>query len=111
MIGVIFQLGGEVIETRIEGTQVYFRSSTYGTNFVPFDNLYLSKEGVLQEFPDLEGDEFWKMKAVQRFKEEMKRLGNEEKICKYLIDDLRKYGYVAKYKQKSGFRPEVLDGN
>ena len=109
MIGVIFQFGGDVIETRIEGTSVYFRSTVYGTSFVTIDNLYLDKANVIKEFPDLEGDEFWRMKAIQRFKDEMKKLGTENKISDYLINDLKKYGYVPKYKQRAGFRVEALD--
>jgi hypothetical protein len=109
MIGVIFQFGGEIVETRIENHNVFFRTSSYGTQFVPFENLQLSKEGVIKEFPDLENDESWRQKAVNRFKDEMKRLGNESKIADYIIKELSKYGYVPKYKQRQGFRVEVIN--
>lgn len=111
MIGIIFQFGGEVVETRVEGTNVLFRTSTYGSQFVSFDNLYLDKAGVEKEFPDLVGDPLWRMKATQRFKEEMTKLGNENKVAEYIIKDLQKYGYVPKYKQRAGFRMEKINAN
>ena len=33
---------------------------------------------------------------------------NEDEVVEYIVSDLKKYGYVPKYKQKSGFRAEVL---
>lgn len=109
MIGIIFQFGGDIVETRVDGTNVLFRTSTYGSTFVPIDNLYFDKSGVIKEYPDLEGDELWRQKAVERFKEEMKKLCTENKIADYLIKDLSKYGYIPKYKQKQGFRVEKLN--
>lgn len=110
MIGIIFQFGGEVVETKISGTNILFRTSTYGSQFVPFESLYLSKEGVVKEFPDLEGDAQWRTKAIERFKEKLKGLHSENKIADYLIEDLRKVGYIPKYKQRQGFRVEELNG-
>lgn len=111
MIGLIFQFGGELVETRIDGTNVFFRTSSYGSQFVPIDSLYFSKEGVIKEFPDLEGDELWKVKAIERLKAEIKKCHTENKIADYLISDLSKHGYIPKYKQRQGFRVEVLNGN
>ena len=111
MIGIIFQYGGEVVEAKVDGTNIYFRTSTYGSSFVPFESIYLSKEGVIKEYPDLKDDYEWRIKAIERFKTEMKKLGNENKIADYLISDLQKYGYIPKYKQKAGFRVEVINAN
>ena len=111
MIGIIFNYGGEVVETRVDGSSIYFRTSTYGSQFVPIDSLYFSKEGVIKEYPDLENDELWKVKALERFKQEINKLSNENKIADYLINDLAKHGYVAKYKQKQGHRVEVLNAS
>lgn len=110
MIGVIFQSGGEIIETRIEGNNILFRSSSYGAGFAPIEKLNISKEGAIKEFPDLENDPLWRIKAIQRFKNEIKKLKTEDSIANYLIDDLKKYGYIPKYKQKQGYRPEVING-
>jgi len=111
MIGIIFQFGGEVVETKIQGTSIYFRTSTYGSQFVPIDALYFSKEGVIKEFPDLENDSEWKTKAIDRLKEKLKELRGENEVTTYIINELGKYGYVAKYKQRQGHRVEVLNGN
>jgi hypothetical protein len=108
MIGIIFQFGGEVVETRVDGTNILFRTSTYGAQYVPIESLHLSKEGVIKEFPDLENDELWRQKAIQRFKEKLKEQGNENRVAEYLINDLKKFGYIPKYKQKQGHRVEVL---
>lgn len=107
-VGVIFHYGPEVVETRVTGSSVLFRSSTFGSQFVTIDNLYLSKEGVIKEHPDLENDPLWKVKAIERFKDEMKKIGNENKIAEYIINDLKKYGYIPMYKQKIGHRVERL---
>jgi hypothetical protein len=110
MIGVIFQLGNEIVETRIDGTNLAIRSSNFGSQFMTVDSLYFSKEGVIKEFPDLENEEYWRQIAIERFKLKLKRLGNESAIADYLIEDLKKHGYIPKARQKSGFRVEVLDG-
>ena len=109
MIGVIFQFGSEIIEVRVNGISILFKTSSYGNQYVPIDNLLLSKEGVIKEHPDLEDDPLWRQKALERFKAEIKKLGNENRIIEYIIKDLAKFGYVAKYKQKQGCRVEVLN--
>lgn len=109
MIGIIFQFGGEVVEAKINGTAIFFRTSTYGSQFVSIDSLYFSKEGVIKEYPDLKDNPQWKVEAINRFKEKLKGLASENKISEYLITDLEKFGYVAKYKQKQGHRVEVLN--
>jgi hypothetical protein len=108
MIGIVFQFGSEVVETRIEGTNIQFRTSAFGSQFYPFESLHLSMEGVIKEFPDLEGDEQWREKAIERFKKEMKSLANENHIADYVVKDLQKFGYVPMYRQKQGHRVEVL---
>jgi DNA-binding MarR family transcriptional regulator len=109
MIGIIFQFGGEVIEIRISGYNILFKSSTYGSQYASIDNLYLSKEGVIKEYPDLKDNDLWREEAIKRFKDEIKKLANEKKIADYIIKDLSKHGYIPKYKQESGKRVEVLD--
>lgn len=111
MIGIIFQYGSELVETRVDGHNLSFRTSTFGSQFVPIDSLYFSKEGVVKEYPDLENDPLWKVKAIERFKEEMKKLNSENKVADFVIKDLQKYGYIPKYKQKQGHRVEVLYAN
>lgn len=108
MIGVIFEYGNEIVETRVTGTQVFIRTSTYGTQFAPIESIRFDKEGVLREFPDLKDNPNWREISMERFKEKLKQLGTENKIADYLIEDLKKYGYIPKYKQKQGHRVEAI---
>jgi hypothetical protein len=66
---------------------------------------------VRKEYTDLEGSPLWREEAIKRFKMEMKKLGNENKIADYLVKDLQKFGYVPKYKQRAGFRVEDISSN
>lgn len=108
MIGLIFQFASELIEIRIDKTNIYFR--TAGTNgaFATIDNLKLSYLGVCKEYPDLTGKPDWREQAVSRFKDKIKELETEEMRGSYIITDLKKYGYKPLYKQKSGFRPQKI---
>ena len=105
MIGVIMKLGSEVVEIRVQGNQVLFRTGQFGGAFSTLAGLKLDKGGVIKEFPDLENKENWKEEAIKRFKEKMKTMKTEKEQVKYLINDLQKYGYLPKYIQKEGFRP------
>lgn len=108
MIGLIFKLGNEVVETRIVGTEVYYRTSTFGSQFVPIDSVFFSKAGVIKEFPDLEGDEAWKAKALERLKSKLKSFKNEKACSDYILEEFKKMGYIPLYRQRSGFRTEVI---
>lgn len=108
MIGIIFQFGSEYVEVRIENSKVLFRTQTYGTNFVPIELLKLNKEGVIKEFPDLQYSETWREDAINRFKMKIKDMASEEEVVRYIIEDLSKYGYIPKFKQRTGFRIEKI---
>jgi hypothetical protein len=103
-IGAVLTFGTEVIEVRVVNREVFFRTSTYGTSYMTIDNLYLSKDGVIKEFPDLANDADWRKKAIERFKDKIKSMKDENEIFDYVINDLKKFGYVPKYKQQDGFR-------
>ena len=105
MIGIIFYYGIEVIMVTIRGRSVIFTKDGVQATI---EGMKLSRSGVEREFPDLIGDPDWKSKAVQRFKEKLIECGSEEKIKDYLIEELKKYGYVAKYLQRGGHRVECL---
>lgn len=104
--GIVFQFGNEVIEIRIDGLNLFFRTNQFGGALVPFKEQYikLSKSGVLKEFPDLKENENWKGEAIKRFKERLKEYKTEEERVNYIIDDLSKFGYVAIAKQRLGHR-------
>ena len=108
MIDLIFYFGGEVIFIRINNHDIRFSNSTYGTYLVPIDGLNLNHAGVVKEFPDLDLRDDWKEEAIKRFKEKISKMESEEQISNYIIEDLKKYGYVPKYKQRVGFRKEIL---
>ena len=71
--------------------------------------MNISKEGVEKEFPDLEGDVEWRKKAIERFKKKIFDFKTEEERAEYIIEDLRKFGYIPERKQKEGFRPEKIE--
>lgn len=107
-IGIIFQFNTEIIEVKINGYNVFFRNSAYGSQFVDISGLKLNKNGAIKEFPDLENDNNWEKKTIERFMEKIKNMKTEKERAKYIIDDLTKFGYVAKYMQRGGFRPEKI---
>jgi len=104
--GIVFKLGSEVIEVRVQDSSVYFR--TPGSQFADIGGLSLNKVGVVKEFPDLKDNKEWKQEAIKRFKEKIKNMKTETEIVKYVIDDLKKFGYVPMYSQRNGHRPTKL---
>ena len=107
MIGVIFEFGTENVEVRVDGNNVFFRTTT-SQNFADIDGIKLDKSGVMKEFPDLIGRDDWQSEARLRFKDKIHSYLTEEEKMKYIMADLIKYGYVPRYIQKQGFRPQKL---
>jgi len=108
MIEILFSFGNEIILVKVDGNNVKFSNSAFGSVETDISGLKLSHEGVIKEFPDLRDDANWKNKAIHRFKDHIKSLKTEEERVNYIIDDLERHGYTAKYKQKRGFRREVI---
>jgi hypothetical protein len=108
MIEVIFYFGTDIVMVRINGHRVTFVNSTFGAVESPIEGLKLSKAGVIKEHPDLVDREDWKDEAIKRFKDKIIELDKEEAIAEYVINDLKNYGYVPKWKQKKGFRRVTL---
>jgi hypothetical protein len=103
-----FQLGNEMILVRILNRNITFATAqTNFQHFVPIDCLRLSKDGILKEHPDLKNlsDGKIRQEGLKRFKEHINNLGGEEKIKDYVVEELRKSGYVLKIIKKEGFRP------
>jgi len=103
MIGIIFTLGSEVVEVRVNNGSVLFRTPS-SQSFTDISGISLNKNGCIKEFPDLKDNNDWKQITIERFKEKIKKMKTDEERSKYVIDDLTKFGYVAKYIQKTGFR-------
>ena len=108
MIGLIFQLGPEIVEVRVDNNNIQFRNNDSNGMFTTIEGLKLNKVGVIKEFPDLKDNEDWQNIARERFKEKIKSMKTEMERANYIIDDLKKYGYEPKYRQRQGFRPEKL---
>ena len=107
-IGTIFEFGSEIIEVRIVRSDCLFRTKDYGGAFSPIDNLRLDKAGVIKEFPDLKDEENWREEAIKRFKEKLAKMETERERMDYVVEDLKKFGYVPKYEQEDGHRPKKL---
>ncbi len=108
MINLLFGFGNDKVLISVNENQVYFSNTAYGTQKAPIEGLNISKEGVVKEFPDLEGDVEWRLKAIQRFKEKISSFKTEKEKAEYIIEDLRKFGYIPEQIQKEGFRPEKI---
>ena len=102
-----FKFGNEIVIVKIEGTNVLFANQmTNFQQYFPIAALKLNKEGILKEHPDLKdlGDEEIKSKGIERFKEHIKTLGNENRIKDYIVKELTNCGYVLQGFKKGGFR-------
>lgn len=110
MIDTILYFGTEIVLIRIDGRHITFGANTSFSNpmMSTIEGLNLSKAGVIKEFPDLADRFDWREEAIARFKYKIKGMKSEEEIWNYLINDLKKYGYVPKYKQVAGHRREVI---
>lgn len=110
MIDVLFSFGPDFVLVRVDGASILFGAVSQGAQMADMAGLRLDQKGVEKEFPDLIGDKDWRLKAVQRFKEKIKTLHTEEERVRYIIEDLKKHNYHARFKQKAGFRREKIDG-
>lgn len=108
MIKILFEFGGEKILVTIKGKVVTFAHTAFGAKETTIDGLQLSYEGVIKEFPDLKDNPNWKNETIKRFKEKINSFTTEDQIADYLIEDLKKQGYVPKQMEKGGFRPKLL---
>lgn len=102
-IGIIFTFAGSVVEVIVKGSEVIFMSGAQ-RKMGTIDNLKLDKAGVVKEFPDLAEDKDWQNKARERFKEKMIKMKTEKERAEYILDDLKKFGYVPHSWQQSGYR-------
>jgi hypothetical protein len=100
----MFDFLNEKILVEVNGDKVFFSHQEFGNIKTEIDNLKLDKNGVIKEFPDLKDNINWKNIAIQRFKDKIKSLKNESERVNYIINDLKKFGYIPLYKQQKGFR-------
>lgn len=107
MIGLALDYFGNLVEVRIIGKEVLFRTSQF-KSWADIRGIKLDKKGTLREFPELKDKEDWEKQAREKFKEKIKKMKSEEEICNYIKEDLTKFGYKPLYKQTKGFRPIKL---
>lgn len=108
MIRILFGFANEKVLVTINGNQIYFSSTAFGSVKAPIEGLKLDYEGVCREFPDLELKENWEQEAIKRFKNKIASFNTEEEKADYIIEDLRKVGYIPEQKEKEGFRPRRI---
>lgn len=108
MIDIIFQFANEYLLVRVKDKELFFKTSAFGVQWGNIDGLKFSKVGVLKEYPDLVDNPQWQQIAIDRFKAKIKDIPTEKEIVNYVIEDLRKHGYVPRYKQQIGFRRELI---
>ncbi len=109
MIALTFQRASEMILIHIKGNSITFGSTTFGAKMADISGLKLDFQGTIREFPDLEKDINWREKAIERFKNHIKTLKNEDEIANYIIYELKNKGYTPKLKEKAGFRQEKIE--
>lgn len=105
MIVVVFQFVNQIIEVRINGNNILFRTGEFGGAFVPIDGLKLDKNGVIKEHPDLKDKDNWREEAIKRFKGHIKNMETEIQKANYIISELKKVGYKPVALQRAGHRP------
>lgn len=109
MIEALFKFANNHILITIKNKKVFFANTASGNKQSEIDNLKLDQVGVVREFPDLAGKADWKQEAIKRFKEKINLMENEDEILTYIVEELKKFGYEPMYKQKPGFRPQLLN--
>lgn len=100
-------MGSERTIIRVIGNNILFIDLQ--TNQVaPLEGLKFNKVGVIKEYPDLENDENWKQKSIQRFVDKIKSFPTETEKVEWLIKEMAGMGYTALYKQRDGHRPQKI---
>lgn len=108
MIEILFRFASENILVKIEGERVTFANTAFGAQESTIEGLQLDYSGAIKEFPDLKDKDNWKEITIERFKEKIKSLKTEEERAEYIIEDLRKHGYIPELKQRKGHRPKRI---
>lgn len=78
--------------------------------FLDLDKINFPIEGILSKFPDLEGKPNQEIKkiGIQRIKEHIKAMKNDNEAKDYVIQELESLGCEAILLTRPGFRPELL---
>jgi len=109
MIKATFRLGGDVLDTVVDGNNVMFTDAS--GIITTIEGIRLSMSGVIKEHPDLEGDKDWKLKAIKRFKIHVKKMKTEIEKINYIKNELKNHGYFPMHFQQAGHRPKKFNGD
>ena len=108
MIDVLFKFANNHILVTVKNKKVYFANTESGNKQSEIDGLKLDHGGVIREFPDLQNNTNWRDEAIKRFKDKIETMESEDEIVIYVVEELKKFGYEPMYKQKKGFRPQLI---
>ena len=106
-LDILFEYASEPVQVRVMGVNAFFKTVS-SMDWITIDSIKLDYAGVVREFPDLETRKDWKEEAIKRFKKKMTELKTEMERAKYIMEDLKKHGYIPRYTQKKGFRPVAI---
>ena len=102
-----FQFGSDILIVEVDTNNVMFLDGATGM-LAPIEGLRINRAGVIKQFPDLEQDENWRKKAIERFKEHIAKMPTEDTKIAYVVTELKTHGYIPLFKQKNGWRPEKI---
>ena len=112
MIGIIFTRGGtEFVDIRIEGNNINWRSTDYGSQFFPLETLSFDKTKVLNEFPDLKDNPLWRDEALKRLKDKIHSFSTEKEKASYIVKELEIIGFQPHSYQIQGCRTKKWLGS
>ena len=102
--------GEEVGITMTMDRALWFIKSGVNPMTAPIEGLRFSLKACLEVNPDLEGFDPKEIRSISiiRLKEKIKSFKNIKDVEQYLVDDLKKYGYICIQRQRKGFRAEVI---
>jgi len=105
MIEILFDFGNENILVVIKGKTVLFGNTSYGAQLADISGLKLNYDGVIKEHPDLKDRLDWQEEAALRFQDYISKLNSEEEVYRYILKELKPYGFNPKTKKQKGCRP------
>lgn len=110
---ITFRKGNEEVAiVKILNKSLYFGKITQGIPYwLPLEKLNLGVEGIIKQFPDLEGKPYNEIKqeGVKRLKEHIKTMKTEEEIKNYVINEVEVWlGAKAVVITRPGFRPQLI---
>ena len=110
---ITFRKGTEEVGiVRILNKSLYFGKIIQGIPYwLPLEKLNIGVEGIVKQFPDLEGKPYNEIKqeGARRLKEHIKTMKTEEEIKDYVINEIEAWlGAKAVVITKPGFRPQII---